>query len=122
MWDVNATIKNLEFLKNEYTSTTSVRCLEACPYIVEVGAYTVWVGDDNIIGLAVKHSPMQFSPKGVKDILEVKFTNKNGQKVEPKVYGAYEWYKKELVNINDMLEDLYRFREMEQNSNNKQTV
>jgi len=92
-----------EFLLEEYKTKVSVRSLDACPYIVEVGFLTVGCDNNNVVITERKYSPTTFSPDAVKEICAMRFIDGRGNTVIPKVYGISEWYAKEIKLIEEVL-------------------
>ena len=84
----------------------SYTMLVACPYIVEVGAYTVGTDENHIMKLRDTWYPTLFSKECVDKILSNYFTGCNGRKVQPKVYTEMQWYKEKVDTLTYTIEML----------------
>ena len=82
----------------------SYTMLVACPYIVEVGAYTVGTDENHIMKLRDTWYPTLFSKESVDKILSNSFTGCNGRKVQPRVYTEIQWYQEKVDTLTFAIE------------------
>jgi hypothetical protein len=77
--------------------------IERCNYIVEVGAYTVSTDKYGKTKLCNVSEPTQFSKDVVDHILDLKFVNQNGKKINPKVFTSSKWYQEKLSALEQVI-------------------
>lgn len=76
--------------------------IQNCNWIVTVGAYTV-SSDNGSVVLQNVDWPTQYSYKSVNEIKKIKFTNKFGEIVIPKVIDAMNWYKNQIKMLEEFI-------------------
>lgn len=111
VWGMNrekiaATIIELEERASAYERTLSVRMLERCNLIVQVGPMTLTTNERNEVVPQLAKFPTQFSEEGVRTIMGMTFYNGRGEVVQAEVFGVREWYSKRLAEIKVALQFL----------------
>jgi len=101
--EISKTINQLLELRTIFSNAIENNILEYFPFIVEIGALTVYTNENGVIEAQNVEYPMQFSQKGVEKILEMTWRNGNGELVRPVVYGRNAWYRNKLDAVNSTL-------------------
>lgn len=102
--EISKTINQLLESQKMFSNAIENYILEYYPFIIEVGALTVYTNENGVVEAQNVEYPMQFSQKGVDEILEMTWRNGNGEIVQPIVYGRNAWYRNRLKRVNETLE------------------
>lgn len=100
------TLQELEERALAYERTLSVRMLERCNLIVQVGPMTLTTNERNEVVPQLAKFPTQFSEEGVRTIMGMTFYNGRDEVVKAEVFGVREWYEKELGKVRELIEEL----------------
>lgn len=99
-------IAKLSCRAEEYERILDTRILEHCNCIVQVGAMTLTTNERREVVPQLTAFPTQFSEESVAIIMGITFYNGKDEVVKAEVFKAREWYKKELISLNDVIGQL----------------
>ncbi|MCF8256423.1 MAG: hypothetical protein K9J06_02655 [Flavobacteriales bacterium] len=103
---ITTTILELEERASAYERILNVRMLERCNLIVQVGPMTLTTNERNEVVPQMARFPTQFSEEGVRTIMDMTFYNGKDEEVKAEVFGAREWYLREVSKLRELIDSL----------------
>jgi hypothetical protein len=97
-------IKEYKLLREQYLSIIDTSILERHNKIVQIGAYTAEVGQNNHIVLSRSKFPSQFTENSAQEILEIGWTSIN-DKAHIEIYNVRDWYKNKIKALDFIIKN-----------------
>ena len=98
-------IEKYKKLKKQYLGIVNTNILEYCNKIVQIGAYTAEL-DENEIILSRTKFPSQFSEKSAEEIANMNWRSTNDKKANVEIYSVNEWYNEKIQALNYIINNL----------------
>lgn len=114
---LDKTLEDLIERSKDYQHQVELRVLDRCPFIIQVGAFTVSTDENGKVITQNSNYPAQFTQTAVDEILTMTFRNGNGDVVIPKVYSRVEWFQERLTEITETI-GLFKTNVVKQNNGN----
>jgi hypothetical protein len=99
-------IEEYKRLKKQYQSIVNTSILEHCNKIIQIGAYTAELNEDNNVILSRTKFPSQFSEKSATQIVRMDWRTTNDKKANVEIYNVKEWYKDKIQSLDFIINNL----------------